>query len=85
MVRERSKPKIKHRYFLPQYYCLKTICNFAAPIFRPSYTEVRKGETIRLVCGAEGFPTPTSVWYRDGGRLSNAHDRYEVIESIIYR
>ncbi len=45
---------------------------------RPSYTEVKKGETIRLPCGADGFPPPSYAWYKDGGRLSNAHDRYQV-------
>ena len=45
---------------------------------RPVDHEVSKGETIRLSCGAVGFPKPTYAWYKDGGRLSNAHDRFEV-------
>jgi len=40
--------------------------------------EVKKGETIRLNCGAVGFPPPVFAWYKDGGRLSVAHDRYEM-------
>ncbi len=44
----------------------------------PIHSEVRKGETIVLSCGASGFPDPTYEWYRDGGRLSSAHSRYKV-------
>ncbi len=45
---------------------------------RPKTTEVTKGETIRLSCGPIGFPTPTFSWFKDGGRLSSAHDRFHV-------
>ena len=37
-----------------------------------------KGDVIRLPCGASGFPRPTFAWFKDGGRLSNAHDRFTV-------
>ncbi len=49
-------------------------------VFSPVQSEVRKGETIVLSCGASGFPEPTYEWYRDGGRLSSAHSRYKVIQ-----
>ena len=45
---------------------------------RPETTEVTKGDVIRLPCGASGFPRPTFAWFKDGGRLSNAHDRFTV-------
>ena len=51
---------------------------------RPTYTEVVKGGVIRLSCGASGFPKPTFEWYRDGGQLSNAHDRFEVRVRYVY-
>ncbi|XP_059088461.1 peroxidasin-like isoform X1 [Tigriopus californicus] len=47
---------------------------------RPVYTEVTKGGEIRLSCAAEGFPRPTFEWYKDGGRLSNAHDRFKILD-----
>ncbi|CAB4061543.1 PXDN [Lepeophtheirus salmonis] len=46
----------------------------------PTRTDVLKGETIRLTCGATGFPTPTFSWFKDGGRLSSFHDRFSVGE-----
>ena len=49
--------------------------------FRPIQTEVRKGETIILSCGASGFPDPTYEWFRDGGRLSSAHSRYKASQT----
>ena len=39
---------------------------------------VSKGETIRLDCKASGYPSPEYSWFKDGGRLSNAHDRFTV-------
>ena len=44
---------------------------------RPETAEVTKGDVIRLPCGASGFPRPTFAWFKDGGRLSNAHDRFK--------
>ncbi len=77
MVREREKPKITHRFLSRFYYYMW--CNVIRKhmTIRPTHTEVRKGDTIRLVCGATGYPPPTFQWYKDGGRLSNVHDRYE--------
>ena len=34
------------------------------------------GEKIVLDCLASGYPPPTYSWYKDGGRLSPAHDRF---------
>ena len=33
------------------------------------------GGQIVLDCLASGYPPPTYSWYKDGGRLSPAHDR----------
>ena len=61
-----SESSSSSRFFKP------TITN------RPETTEVTKGDVIRLPCGAAGFPKPTFAWFKDGGRLSNAHDRFKV-------
>ena len=42
---------------------------------RPLQTRVLRGERIVLDCLASGYPPPTYAWYKDGGRLSAAHDR----------
>lgn len=47
-------------------------------VHSPIHSEVEKGSTIILDCGASGFPRPTFAWYKDGGRLSTAHDRYKI-------
>jgi hypothetical protein len=47
---------------------------------RPDTTKVAKGDEIRLGCGATGFPKPSFAWFKDGGRLSNAHDRFHVTD-----
>ena len=43
---------------------------------RPLQTRVLRGERIVLDCLASGYPPPSYSWYKDGGRLSAAHDRY---------
>ena len=45
---------------------------------RPVQTRVTRGHTIVLDCQASGYPPPTYAWYKDGGRLSSAHDRFTV-------
>ena len=44
-----------------------------------TYHRVVVGEKIVLDCLASGYPPPTYSWYKDGGRLSPAHDRFMVI------
>ena len=46
---------------------------------RPLQTRVLRGESIVLDCLASGYPPPSYSWYKDGGRLSAAHDRYTVV------
>ena len=36
------------------------------------------GGQIVLDCLASGYPPPTYSWYKDGGRLSPAHDRFNL-------
>ena len=50
-------------------------------IHSPSHTEIEKGSTIKLECGASGFPQPNFAWYKDGGRLSTAHSRYKILNN----
>ena len=45
---------------------------------RPLYTTVVRGDLIVLDCLAVGYPPPTYSWYKDGGRLSPAHDRFNL-------
>ena len=45
---------------------------------RPLYTTVVRGDLIVLNCLAIGYPPPTYSWYKDGGRLSPAHDRFNI-------
>ena len=45
---------------------------------RPLYTTVVRGDIIVLNCLAVGYPPPTYSWYKDGGRLSPAHDRFNI-------
>ena len=47
----------------------------------PRHTEIEKGNRITLDCGASGFPYPSFSWYKDGGRLSNAHSRYKILDN----
>ena len=42
---------------------------------RPLMARVIRGQRIVLDCLASGYPAPTYSWYKDGGRLSSAHDR----------
>ena len=50
----------------------------AADHHRPLYTTVVRGDLIVLNCLAIGYPPPTYSWYKDGGRLSPAHDRFNI-------
>ena len=44
---------------------------------RPVNTRVTRGHKIVLDCFSPGqIPPPEYAWYKDGGRLSDAHDRY---------
>jgi len=43
---------------------------------RPLRATVRVGDLIVLDCLASGYPPPQYTWYKDGGRLSPAHDRF---------
>lgn len=43
---------------------------------RPVKTTVKVGGLIVLDCLASGYPPPAYSWYKDGGRLSSAHDRF---------
>ena len=45
---------------------------------RPLQTRVVRGERIVLDCLASGYPPPSYAWYKDGGRLSAAHDRFSI-------
>lgn len=45
---------------------------------RPVQTRVVRGDKIVLDCLASGYPPPTYAWYKDGGRLSSAHDRFNL-------
>ena len=45
-------------------------------IHRPLMSRVVRGQRIVLDCLASGYPPPTYSWYKDGGRLSSAHDRW---------
>ena len=45
---------------------------------RPLHTSVVRGDIIVLDCLAVGYPPPTYSWYKDGGRLSPAHDRFNI-------
>lgn len=44
----------------------------------PTFVQVKKGETIRLNCKAQGHPNPRYLWFKDGGQLSQSHDRFTV-------
>ncbi|XP_023320819.1 peroxidasin homolog isoform X2 [Eurytemora carolleeae] len=48
---------------------------------RPVKTTVHIGELIVLDCLASGYPPPFYTWYKDGGRLSAAHDRFTLAEN----
>ena len=37
-----------------------------------------RGAHLVLDCLAAGHPPPSTAWYKDGGRLSPAHDRFTV-------
>ena len=43
---------------------------------RPRTATVTIGSRIVLDCLASGYPPPTHSWYKDGGRLSPAHNRF---------
>ena len=47
-------------------------------VSRPVSAQVKRGETIRLNCKATGYPDPDYSWFKDGGQLSEFHDRFEV-------
>ena len=47
-------------------------------LHRPVQSSVVRGERIVLDCQASGYPPPTYSWYKDGGRLSPAHDRFSI-------
>jgi len=72
VVQRREKPRITHR----SGECPHGHNRMIFP--RPMNVEVPKGSTVRLSCGAIAFPPPVHTWFKDGGRLSSAHDRYEV-------
>ena len=46
---------------------------------RPTTTKVVVGERIVVDCLASGYPPPAYSWYKDGGRLSPAHDRSHLL------
>ena len=53
-------------------------------LHRPLQTRVVRGQRIVLDCLASGYPPPTYAWYKDGGRLSPAHDRRD-LESDLHQ
>jgi len=48
---------------------------------RPVRTSVKVGELIVLDCLARGYPPPHYTWYKDGGQLSPAHDRFYLAQN----
>ena len=48
----------------------------------PTHDRVVVGELIVLDCLASGYPPPAYSWYKDGGRLSPAHDRSNLCQFL---
>ena len=54
------------------------------PTFRepPASTAAALGRTVNLTCTAEGFPTPTYQWYKDGVAIPGEERTYLYIEEV---